>query len=176
MRLLTLHTSARGTIALAIIAMPYLTTSAPANVTSSTTNIFAVSPIRLAADECPTPPTEFLPYPPPQGYVPGPGCQSASSGTQPSEGNPPAGFYGDSGSGSGSGSGSSSQSTSSALSLRGMNPIARILGRLVPHRKGQKFMALHFAGSSISVASAEETDWMFDSIRVLGGAVEDHNV
>lgn len=171
MRLLTLHTSARGTIALAIIAMPYLTTSAPVNVTSPATNILAVSPVRLAADECPTPPTEFLPYPPPQGYVPGSGCPPASSGTQPSEGNPPAGFYG----GSGSGSGSSSQSTSSALSLRRTNPVARILGRLLPHRKAREVMALHLTGSTVSVANAEEMDWMFDGMRVFGGAVEGHH-
>ena len=172
MRPLTLHTSAKGTIALAIITLPYLTTSAPTNVTSATTNILAVSPIRLAADECPTPPTEFLPYPPPQGYAPAPGCPPASSGTQPSEANPPAGFYG----GSGSGSGSNSQSSSSALSLRRTNPIARIWGLLLPHRKRKKAMTLLCAGSTVSVANTEGMYWMFDGMSVFGGAVEDHRV
>lgn len=172
MRLLTLHTPAGGTIALAIITIPYLTTSAPTNETSAATKILAVSPIRLAADQCPTPPTEFLPYPPPQGYVPGPGCPPASSGTQPSEGNPPAGFYG----GSGSGSGSYSQSTSSALGLKGINPIARIMSLLLPHRTRKKAMTPHSAGSAVSVVNAEGMHWMFDGMRVFGGAVDDHRV
>lgn len=143
MRLFTLHTPVGSTIALAIIIIPHLTTSAPTNVTSAATNILAVSPIRLAADVCPTPPTEFLPYPPPQGYVPGPGCPPANSGTQPSEGNPPAGFYG----GSGSGSGSTTQSTSSAFSLRRTNPITRILGLFLPRRDRRRAVSLHIAAA-----------------------------
>lgn len=154
MRLFTLHTPVGSTIALAIIILPHLTTSAPTNITSATTNILAVSPIRLAADVCPTPPMEFLPYPPPQGYVPGPGCPPASSGTQPSEGNPPAGFYG----GSGSGSGSTSQSTSSALSLRGTNPISRFLGLLLPRRERRRAMSRHLAGGGVSQRGQRESN------------------
>jgi len=157
MRLCTRYTPVRSTIALAIIIIPHLTTSAPTNITSATTNILAVSPIRLAADVCPTPPTEFLPYPPPQGYVPGPGCPPASSGTQPSEGNPPAGFYG----GSGSGSGSTTQSTSSALSLRRTNPISRILGLLLPRRERRRAMSRHLAGGGVSQRGQRESNALY---------------
>ena len=107
-----------------------LSTPSPTNTTNL---ILAISPANLAADECPTPPTEFLPYSPPPGYVPGPGCPPASSGTQPSENNPPAGFYG----GSGSSSGSSAQSSSGASSLRGRNLITRILSGLSPGRRAK---------------------------------------
>ena len=44
--------------------------------------------------QCPTPRTQFLPYPPPANYVPGPGCPPANEGTQPTEFNPPPGVYG----------------------------------------------------------------------------------
>ena len=167
-----IYSSAAGTIILALIAMPYLTTSAPTNSTSPIIKpVLAVSPINLAADQCPTPPTEYLPYPPPPGYQPGPGCAPASQGTQPSENNPPAGFYG--GSGSGSGSGSSSQTTSPATSMRGRNPLARVLGRFLAHRKRRRAMALHFEGSTVSVVNVEEMDWMFNGMRVFGGAAEE---
>lgn len=136
MRLPTLQTLARDAIALAVIAMPYLVSSAPANVTSANTYpLHAVSPIALAAEQCPTPPTQFLPYPPPPGYVPNAGCPPASSGTQPSEFNPPAGVYG----GSGSGSGSTSQSTSSANSLGSMNPLARMMSRVFLITRRRRF-------------------------------------
>lgn len=114
-----------------IFALPWLilelATSAPTNTTNL---ILAVSPVDLVADECPTPPTEFLPYPPPAGYQPGPGCPPASSGTQPSENNPPAGFYG----GTGSGSGSTTQTSSTASGLRSNNPFAKVLGGFLPSR------------------------------------------
>lgn len=68
------------------------------------------------------PPTQFLPYPPPSNYVPGPGCPPASSGTQPSESNPPPGVYGGYNPNSGregtSGASGASASTSSGGLLR----------------------------------------------------------
>lgn len=115
-----------------ITTLPLLTTSIPTTdpnqTTSTTTHPAALAdlptsilPHELAADTCPTPPTEFLPYAPPPGYTPAPGCPPASQGTQPSEGDAPAGFYGGSESGSGSGSSGSTSSaeTSEAGSLRG---------------------------------------------------------
>lgn len=94
------------------LTLPFLTTSIPMTTTISdaSNETAGISHHRLAhlptsiiiADTCPTPPTEFLPYAPPPGYVPAPGCPPASQGTQPSEDNPPAGFYGGSSSGGGS--------------------------------------------------------------------------
>ncbi|KAK0517115.1 hypothetical protein JMJ35_000270 [Cladonia borealis] len=73
-----------------LLLLPTLTTCAPApastNITDPTKSIIlSLSPTNphLEADTCPTPPTEFLPYPPPPGYTPGPGCPPASEGTQP---------------------------------------------------------------------------------------------
>ncbi len=71
-------------------------------------------------------PTEFLPYAPPPGYTPAAGCPPASAGTQPSEDNPPAGFYGGSGSGS-SGSTSSSAEESGVGRLNAMGAVTRAL-------------------------------------------------
>lgn len=123
--------------------LAHLAASAPANTTSSigitptddpTKSLLqSISPVHLINDECPTPPTQFLPYPPPPGYVPGPGCPPASSGTQPSEFNPPPGVYG--GSGSGSGSGSSTETSSPGSSLREWNPFAKVLAGFLPRRK-----------------------------------------
>ena len=164
-----IYSSTAGTIILAFITMPYLTTSAPTNSTLPIIKpVLAVSPINLAADQCPTPPTEYLPYPPPPGYQPGPGCAPASQGTQPSENNPPAGVY----EGSGSGSGSSSETTSPATSMRGRNPLANILGRFLSHRKRKRAIALHFESSTVSVVDSEEMDWVFNGVRVFGGAAE----
>jgi hypothetical protein len=119
----------------------HLSSSAPANTTSSigtaptdhpTKSLLqSISPVHLKDDLCPTPPTQFLPYPPPPGYVPGPGCPPAGSGTQPSEFNPPPGVYG----GSGSGSGSFAQTSSPGIGLRQWNPVARIFGGVLPRRK-----------------------------------------
>lgn len=65
-----------------------------------------------SAQTCPTPPTQFLPYAPPPGYTPAPGCPPAN--TQPSESNPPAGVYGSS-SGSGSGASGSTETVYSSM-------------------------------------------------------------
>lgn len=128
-----------------LFALPWLIIELAISAPTNTTNlILAISPVDLAADECPTPPTEFLPYSPPSGYQPGPGCPPASSGTQPSENNPPAGFYG----GSGSGSGSSTQSSSSASSLRCNNPLAKVFGGLFPSRKVKIPVIRHFKGGA----------------------------
>lgn len=170
---LKFHPSITSTFLLTSLAMPYLTSSAPTNRTSPTTNpILAVSPIDLAADQCPTPPTEFLPYSPPPGYSPSPGCAPASQGTQPSQGNPPAGYYG--GSGSDSGSGSSSQTTSSARSLKGMNPIAKILGCFLPSRKTRRGVIPQSEEITISMTNLEEMDWVFDGMQMFGGAAGEH--
>lgn len=138
MRSLQFHT-----IILFTVTLPLLTTSIPTTnanqtmTTSTTTNHPAalaqlptsILPHALAADACPTPPTEFLPYAPPPGYTPAPGCPPASDGTQPSEGDPPAGFYGASGTGSGSGSSGSTSSAeaSGAGDWRGRGAVGRVL-------------------------------------------------
>ena len=111
---------------IAALTLPLLTTSNPTtnpNQTRTSNPLPALAhlpisilPHVLAADTCPTPPTEFLPYAPPPGYTPAPGCPPASDGTQPSEGNPPAGFYG--GSESGSSGSTSSAETSQAGRLK----------------------------------------------------------
>lgn len=143
MRFPTTSSSTGITMILAILLSTHLTSSAPTNQTSPTKDILlAISPANIVADTCPTPPTEFLPYSPPPGYVPAPGCPPASQGTQPSEGNPPAGYYG----GSGTGSGSSTQYTSSAVDLRGMNPIAKLWRLLFRCREHYKRLSLRTAG------------------------------
>lgn len=120
-----------NTIILFTITLP-LTTPIPTTNTNRTrtTHPAALSnlptsilPHELAADTCPTPPTEFLPYAPPPGYTPAPGCSPA--GTQPSEGNPPAGVYGGSGSGS---SGSTSYAEASGV---GTLRIRGLIGRVM---------------------------------------------
>ncbi|MCJ1274100.1 hypothetical protein MMC21_001895 [Puttea exsequens] len=108
-------------------------TSAPTNTTEL---ISSISPVKLEADECPTPPTQFLPYPPPAGFQPGPGCEPASSGTQPTEFNPPPGVYGGTGSGGGSGGGGTVQSNK-ATGLRGLNPLAKVLAGVFSGRKSK---------------------------------------
>ncbi|KAL6721160.1 hypothetical protein ACLMJK_000262 [Lecanora helva] len=172
MRLLKVYSSAAGTVILAVIAIPYLTASAPTNTTSATDKqVLAISPVNLAADQCPTPPTEFLPYPPPQGYSPGPGCAPASQGTQPSENNPPPGFYG--GSGSGSGSGSSYQATSPASSMRDRNLLTRVLGRFLSRREKGRAIALFCEGTTVSVAGSQQMDGFLDRIGISHWTVED---
>ena len=137
--------------------MPYLIKSAPVNETSPGTKVrLDLSPITLKADQCPTPPTEFLPYNPPPGYVPGPGCAPASQGTQPSEGDPPPGYSGGSGSGSGSGSGTAYASTSAASSLKDVNPIARILGCFLPRLKNRAPMTSEVGGRTGSMIDVEK--------------------
>lgn len=118
------------------ITLPLLTTSIPTTNPNQTTNPHPAAPADLPtsilphpliADTCPTPPTEFLPYAPPPGYTPAPGCPPASEGTQPSENDPPAGFYGGSGSGSSGSSGStSSAEVSRAGRVTAMNAVARL--------------------------------------------------
>ncbi|KAL8952522.1 MAG: hypothetical protein Q9222_001552, partial [Ikaeria aurantiellina] len=61
-----------------------------------------------------TPPTQFLPYPPPPGYVYPPGTNAANQNPQPSEFDPPPGVYGS----AYQGGNSASQSSSAAPSLR----------------------------------------------------------
>jgi len=150
-----------------VLALPWLllelATSTPTNITNL---ILAISPTDLAADKCPTPPTEFLPYPPPPGYQPGPGCPPASSGTQPSENNPPAGFYG--GSGSGSGSGSSTQSLSPANSLRGRNPFARMLAGFSSGRKVRAGVGSRFCGGAFEMVEVDGRSEAFVASEVFG--------
>ncbi|KAL8797553.1 MAG: hypothetical protein Q9195_000370 [Heterodermia aff. obscurata] len=62
-----------------------------------------------------TPPTEYLPYPPPDNYQWPPGENPGNENPQPSEFNPPAGWYTGQ---SGSGSGSQSQTSAASTSLR----------------------------------------------------------
>ena len=106
------------------LTLPLLTTSIPTTNTNQTTTIHppalahlptSVLPHGLIADTCPTPPTEFLPYAPPPGYTPAPGCPPASEGTQPSEN-----------SGSGSSGSTSSAEVSKAGRLKAMDALARV--------------------------------------------------
>ncbi|KAL8713860.1 MAG: hypothetical protein Q9220_002005 [cf. Caloplaca sp. 1 TL-2023] len=64
-----------------------------------------------------TPPTQFLPYPPPPGYVYPPGTSPATQDPQPTEFNPPAGVYGGA-----SNSGSGQQSSSGGGYNSGITP------------------------------------------------------
>lgn len=113
------------------LVLPLLTASTP---TATNTNQTAgphppalanlptsILPHALAADTCPTPPTEFLPYAPPPGYTPAPGCPPASGGTQPSENNAGGG------SGSGSSGGTSSAETSGAGRLHATDAAGKAL-------------------------------------------------
>ncbi|KAF6241227.1 hypothetical protein HO173_001022 [Letharia columbiana] len=118
------------------LTLPLLTTSIPAPNTNQTSKIHppalahlptSILPHALEADTCPTPPTEFLPYAPPPGYTPAPGCPLASEGTQPSENDPPAGVYGGSGSGSGSSGSTASAETSQAGRLKAMGAAGRVV-------------------------------------------------
>ena len=156
-------------------AFAHLASSAPANTTSSIgatstddptkSLLLSISPIHLIADECPTPPTQFLPYPPPPGYVPGPGCPPASSGTQPSEFNPPPGVYG----GSGSGSGSSAETSSPGSSLREWNPFAMIFGGVLPSRKpSRRIGASRFSEEKLDARSG----WLWRSHAISMGLWE----
>lgn len=106
------------------LTLPLLTTSIPTTNTNQTTKIHppalahlptSVLPHGLIADTCPTPPTEFLPYAPPPGYTPAPGCPPASEGTQPSEN-----------SGGGSSGSTSSAEVSKAGRLRATDALARV--------------------------------------------------
>lgn len=137
----SLHSNTMILFTMTIITLPLLTTAIPTSNSNQTTTTTtktttkhhlaaladlptSILPHEIAADTCPTPPTEFLPYAPPPGYTPAPGCPPASQGTQPSEGDAPAGFYGGSGSGSGSSGSTSSAETSEAGNLRGRGVVA----------------------------------------------------
>lgn len=120
---------------IAALTLPLLTTPNPItnpNQTRTSNPLPALAhlpisilPHALAADTCPTPPTEFLPYAPPPGYTPAPGCPPASEGTQPSEGDAPAGFYG--GSAGGSSGSTASAETSQAGRLKGFGRVFLVL-------------------------------------------------
>ena len=133
--MLSLHFNTMVLVTITIaVALPLLTTSIPTTNTSQPTSnhlpaladlATSILPHALVADTCPTPPTEFLPYAPPPGYTPAAGCPPASEGTQPSENNPPAGFYG--GSSSGSSGSTSSAEVSGAVRLKAMGAVGRVL-------------------------------------------------
>lgn len=80
-----------------------------------------------------TPPTEFLPYPPPKGYVWPPGTSPQSENPQPSEFDPPHGFYtGESNDVSGS------ESTSEAASHLLDSGLLRLIRAVLPNRHYQR--------------------------------------
>lgn len=59
--------------------------------------------------------------------MPAPGCPPASQGTQPSEDNPPAGFYGGSGGGGGGGSAASAEVSGGAAGKpKGVAVVGRV--------------------------------------------------
>ena len=154
MHLINHKSSSSSMVILIMLLLTHLSNSAPTtNQTSPSINpILTISPTNLADDTCPTPPTEFLPYSPPSGYTPTPGCPATSQGPQPSEGNPPAGYSGSSR--SGQGSGTTFAATSGAMGLRRVNLVGRFMGRFMGGRRSR--MVPRSSRRSISsIASAD---------------------
>lgn len=82
-----------------------------------------------------TPPTEYLPYPPPSNYPWPPGQSPATETPQPSEHNPPAGWYtGPSGASSPGPGGSATSSARPARSTLIPNLLLRTLSWIFPRR------------------------------------------
>lgn len=77
-----------------------------------------------------TPPTEYLPYPPPPNYTWPPGTSPATEDPQPSEFDPPPGFYTDARVGSGSDGGNNAQAalTSQGTRIRSLLCVFSSLG------------------------------------------------
>ena len=93
------------------------------------------SPAALRRSPVETPPTEYLPYPPPSNY-PWPAGESPATETpQPSEQNPPAGWYtGQSGNSGSNTGGSVASSAGPARSMLVPNLITQTLLWILPYR------------------------------------------
>lgn len=98
---------------------------------------FFITLIRLVHPRAPveTPPTEYLPYPPPPNYQWPAGTSPGTQNPPPSEFNPPAGWYGGTGQGNPgavSGSGSTAGSNPGAAPDNGATPQAQGTGKKFP--------------------------------------------
>ena len=92
-------------------------------------------PIILVRSPVETPPTEYLPYPPPSDYPWQAGESPATETPQPSEQNPPAGWYtGESGNPGSNSGGSVANAARPARSLLVPSLIAHALSWILPHR------------------------------------------
>lgn len=138
-------------LAMLLLSFPALTSSTPPNTPSHPTpsltfpvncnstsflaSLFSfILPGKLnPRSPVETPPTEFLPYPPPKGYVWPPGTSPQSENPQPSEFDPPYGFYTGESNGV-SGSESTSQATSHLLDVG----LLRLIRAVFPNRNHQR--------------------------------------
>lgn len=148
MRLLTLHQPNLlvyffSVLLLATLLLPKPSCSDPAQSPSQPSSVLSQD-ASSTAESLPepkveirapveTPPTEYLPYPPPPNYSWPAGENSANENPQPSENDPPAGWNtGQSGS-SGSGSGSSSSTSRASPPLR-PHVVLRLIASVLPVR------------------------------------------
>lgn len=104
-------------------------TVVPQSTTTTTTSLSLLTRLHLryrhlmhARTPIETPPTEYLPYPPPPNYSWPPGTSPATENPQPSESDPPPGFYTDAGVGS-DGGGNNDQTALTSQATR-MTPLS----------------------------------------------------